>query len=177
MSALPCASARTRSCRRRGRHVRHAGKHAQLWSRNPNRKSASVWSSAYFPRPGLRISRKQRRLSALQPTLPVHRLPEAHPLRKESQRSKDSHEASNKRCPQTFLPRCQSSVPKRHRESQEDRIPRQAAIGMRLREKSMCYWVHGMIVHSLCVHHRRRPFGLRSSANLQIAHFALFRTN
>ena len=92
MSPLPCASARPRSCRRRGRHVRHAGKHAQHWSRNPTRcpvvqERASVWSSAYFPRPGLRISRKQRRLSVLQPTLPVHQHEEADPLRKESQRS------------------------------------------------------------------------------------------
>ena len=52
----------------------------------PYRKSASVWFSAYFPRPGLRIRQKQRRLSVLQPTS-VHRHPEADPLRKESQRS------------------------------------------------------------------------------------------
>ena len=83
MSPLPWASARMRSCRRRERHVRHAGKHAE---QKPYRKSASVWSSAYFPRPGIRIRQKQRRLSVLQPTS-VHRHPEADPLRKESQRS------------------------------------------------------------------------------------------
>jgi len=32
MSPQPRTSARTRSCRRRGRHVRHAGKHVDLWS-------------------------------------------------------------------------------------------------------------------------------------------------
>ena len=139
MSPLPCASARTRSCRRRGRHVRHAGKHACMpacmpesicpaLEQKPYRKSAYVWSSAYFHRPGLRISQKQRRLSVLQPTLPVHRhQKQIHSVRSHSG-PKGSHEASNKRCTQTFPPRCQSFVPKRHRESQEDRIPGQAAI-------------------------------------------------
>ena len=41
---------------------------------------------------------------------------------------KGSYEASNKGWTEISLPRCQSSVPKRHRESQEDRTPGQAAI-------------------------------------------------
>ena len=127
MSPLLCTSARTRSCRRRGRHVRHAGKHAQLWSRNPTGKarpsglqhisrvqdSASAESSAGSPfcSPPFQSIGIQKQTHSVR----SHRGP------------KGSHEASNKRCTQTFLPRCQSSVPKRHRESQEDCIPGQAA--------------------------------------------------
>ena len=132
MSPLPCASARMRSCRRRGRHVRHAGKHAQLWStavagRNPTGKARPS---------GLQhISHVQDSASDESNAGPPFCSPpfqsigiqkQTHSVRSHSG-PKGIHEASNKRCTQTFLPRCQSSVPKRHRESQEDCIPGQAA--------------------------------------------------
>ena len=65
--------------------------------------------------------------SAAPPSSPSASKKQTHSVRSHSG-LKDGHEASNKQCTQTFLPRCQSSVPKKHRESQEDRIPGQAAI-------------------------------------------------
>ena len=107
---------------------RHVRKHAQLWSRNPTENlrpsghqhifrvqdSASDESSAGSPFSGppfqsigiQKQTRSVRNYSGL----------------------KGSHEASNKRCTQYILAPVPNFCAKRHRESQEDRTPGQAAI-------------------------------------------------